>query len=163
MKKKKDINTVKKFFPFAFYRPDKLADYLTEMRRQGFMFESMNMFNVLKFRQVKPRIDLRYVVLNYYFPNSGRADKIRDWDILFMKQRFPQFDKEFHKQFISSPRDAFKFVVYYSSVISDEDIEALKQFRKKRLIKINIFKISIYLYLAALFITLIILAIIQQR
>lgn len=160
MKKKTEI---RKFFPFAFYRPDKLADYLTEMRRQGFMFESMSMFNVLKFKPVKPRNDLRYVVLNYYFPNTGSAWKIRDWDILFMKQRFPQFDREFHKQFESSPRDAFKFIIYCSSMISDEDIEALKQFRKKRLIKINIFKISIYLYLAALFIILFILALIQQR
>lgn len=163
MKKKKDKNAVKKFFPFAFYRIDALADYLTEMRRKGFMFESMNSFNVLKFRPVKPRDDLRYVVLNYYFPNSGRADKIRDWDILFMKQRFPQFDREFHNQFESSPRDVFKFVVYCTSVISDEDIEALKQFRKKRLRKINAFKISLYLYLAVLFITLLVLAIIQQR
>lgn len=163
MKKSKEINTVKKFFPFAFYRPDKLADYLTEMRRQGFMFESMNTFNVLKFRQVKPRNDLRYVVLNYYFPNSGRADKIRDWDILFMKQRFPQFDREFHNWFESSPRDAFKFVIYCTSVITDEDVEALKQFRKKRLIKINVFKISLYLYLTALFATLLTLALSQQR
>lgn len=163
MKKKKDINTVKKFFPFAFYRPDKLAEYLTDMRRKGFMFEGMNMFNVLKFRPVKPRDDLRYVVLNYYFPNTGNAWKIRDWDIGFMKQRFPQFDREFHKQYVSSPRDVFKFAVYCTSVISDEDTEALKKFRKKRLRKINAFKISSYLYLAVLFISLLILALIQQR
>lgn len=159
----KNKNQIKKFFPFAFYRPDKLAEYLTEMRRQGFMFEDMSMFNVLKFKPVKPRDDLRYVVLNYYFPNTGRADKIRDWDILFMKQRFPQFDREFHKRFVSSPRDVYKFAIYCTSVISDEDIEALKQFRKKRLKKINAFKISSYLFLTVLFIILFVLALTQQR
>lgn len=161
--KKKDKTSVKKFSPFAFYRIDALAEYLTEMRRQGFMFESMSMFNVLSFRPVKPRDDLKYVVLNHYFPNSGCVEKIRDWDIEFMKRRFPQFDREFHKQFESPPRDAYKFTVYCSSVISDEDFEELKSFRKKRLIKINIFKVSIYLYLAVLLITLFILALIQQR
>ncbi len=159
----KNKNYIKKFFPFAFYRPDKLAEYLTEMRRQGFMFEDMSTFNVLKFKPVKPRDDLRYVVLNYYFPNTGNAWKIRDWDILFMKQRFPQFDREFHKRFESSSRDVFHFVIYCTSVISDEDIEALKQFRKKRLKKINAFKISSYLFLTVLFIILFVLALTQQR
>lgn len=163
MKKKKDKNAVKKFFPFAFYRIDALADYLTEMRRKGFMFESMDSFNVLKFRPVKPRDDLKYVVLNYYFPNTGNAWKIRDWDILFMKQRFPQFNREFHEQYVSSPRDVFKFVVYCTSVISDEDIEALNQFRKKRLRKINAFKISIHLFNIIFFAVLIALALIQMR
>ena len=158
MKKAKDKNTVKKFYPFAFYRADAFADYLTEMRRQGFMFESMNTFNVLKFRLVKPREDLRYVILNYYFPNTGNAAKIRDWDIEFMKQRFPQFDREFHSQFRSSSKDVFKYKIYFSSVITDEDIDALKSFRKKRLVKINVFKISMYLLNVILFTVLFILA-----
>lgn len=159
----KNENYIKKFFPFAFYRPDKLAEYLTEMRRQGFMFEDMSTFNVLKFKPVNPRDDLRYVVLNYYFPNTGNAWKIRDWDILFMKQRFPQFDREFHNCFKSSSRDVYKFVIYCTSVISDEDIEALKQFRKKRLKKINAFKISVHLFNIILFAVLFALALAQLR
>lgn len=164
MKKPKDKTSFKKFFPFASFRIDALADYLTEMRRQGFMFESMSSFNVLKFRPVKPRNDLKYVVLNHYFSHSGRRGKIRDWDIEFMKQRFPQFHREFNNQFeLSSPGDAVKFTVYCSSVISDEDIEALKMFRKKRLRKINVFKTVLYLYIVVLFTVLCVLALIPKR
>lgn len=161
MKNTKDKTSFKKFFPFASFRIDALADYLTGMRRQGFMFESMSSFNVLKFRPVKPRSDLRYVVLNHYFSHSGRA---RDWDIGFMKRRFPQFHREFNNQSeLSSPGDAVKFTVYCSSVISDEDIEALKMFRKKRLRKINAFKTVLYLYIVVFFTVLWALALIQLR
>lgn len=164
MKNTKDKTSFKKFFPFASFRIDALADYLTEMRRQGFMFESMSSFNVLKFRPVKPRSDLRCVVLNHYFSYSGRREKIRDWDIEFMKQRFPQFHREFNNQSeLSSPGDAIKFTVYCSSVISDEDIEALKMFRKKRLKKINVFKTVLYSYTVVFFTVLWALALIQLR
>lgn len=148
--KKKPL--VKKFFPFPLFRIDALADYLTEMRKQGLMIESTPHYGILKFRPVKPRDDLRYVILTHFF--GSPYQKTRDWDIEFMRKRFPQFDKEFHNEpaWYTWYTRPYYFDLYYSSSISDEDFEALKQFRRKRLKKINIKRILLYFLAATPFI-----------
>ena len=146
--------TVKKFFPFPLFRIDALADYLTEMRKQGLMIESTPCFGILKFRPVKPRDDLRYVILTHFF--GSPYQKTRNWDIGFMRKHFSQFDKEFHNEptWYTWYTKPYYFDLYYSSSISDEDFEALKKFRSKRLRKINIERIVLYFLVTIPFIVL---------
>lgn len=132
MKKPKDDKILKVFYPFAFFRLDSLAEYLTKMRREGYMIEDINSYNILTFKKVKPRDDLRYIVLGEYF---GYRQKF--WDVGFMQKRINQFDRIMHKQFTSMANRVYFFHIYMSSELTDEDFDALKDYRRKRIKKVN--------------------------
>lgn len=144
--------SVKKFFPLALYRVDALADYLTEMRKIGLMFEKMNMFGVLYFKPVNPRDDLEYVILTSKRPLPWF--KIKNWDVNFIKNQVHQFERNFHKILTVSSLNEFEYHIYEINVKHLKGIYELKLQRKKRLLAINIFRTCFYFFMFLIFVML---------
>ena len=132
-------------FPFALYRIDAFANYLTEMRQKGLMLEKVGVFGVLHFKRVKPRNDLQYVILTSRFPMLWF--RIKNWDTDFMKKQVCQFDKSFHKVLTVSSFTEYRYHIYFADVIHSESIEKLQKHRKKRLVRVNIYRTVCYIFM----------------
>ena len=142
MKKEK---TATKIFPFALYRIDALEEYFTQMYQSGLLISKILFGFILIFKPIKrSKDDLRCVVLTRHYYRKARRTK---WDDgAFLEKRNPKFHKgdgfqtEVYAYFASA-----KYYINMTGVLATEDFEALKQYRKKRIVKINILKVLEFL------------------
>lgn len=129
-----------KIFPFALYRIDELEDYLTEMYQSGLLISKILFGFILVFKPIKKaKDDLRCIVLTEH--SNSRARRIKWDDGAFLKKRNSSFHKGdgFQTQAYAFFAET-KYSVHLTRVMTSEDYEALKQYRKKRIVKINILK-----------------------
>ncbi len=132
--------TIIKFFPFAWFRIESLTDYINEMYRNGYRIIKIKFGCILYFQQEKMRDDLRYVILTRYFNHKARHRKWDDAD--FIEKRNASYHRGDGFQFkniIVTAETAYE--VYLTNAITDDDLTALREYRKKHLIKGNAEKI----------------------
>ena len=137
-----------KFYPFAFYRIERFSEYLTRMYHSGYKISKILFGFILLFETVIPKETKKCVILTRYFHRNMKREKWNDAD--FMKSRNPRFNKGNGFLF-----DVYKtgvsvlYGIYLTGTFKPEDLDALKQHRKKRIAKINALKITEFIIIVA--------------
>ncbi len=132
--------TIIKFFPFAWFRIESLTDYINEMYRNGYRIIKIKSGCILYFQQGKVRDDLRYVILTRHFNRKARRKKWDDTDFIEKRNASYHHGDGFQfKNIIVTAETAYE--VYLTNAVTDDDLTALREYRKKHLIKGNAEKV----------------------
>ena len=142
-------NTVVKFFPFALLRMEALTAFLIEMYRKGYKVTGISCGCILYFKRVNVRNGMMYAVLSEYNYRNLRRKK---WDDeAFLVKNAQDFHKGDGKQFeVSSYSAAENYKIYLTAELCEDDIEALKNYRKISFSRINFTRILFYFFFAFL-------------
>lgn len=144
---KKNHNTVVKFFPFALLRLESLTAFLNEMYRKGYKVTGIGCGCILCFKRVSVKSGMKYAVLSEYNYRNLRRKK---WDDeAFLVKNAQSFHKGNGKQFeVSSYSAAENYKIYLTAELREDDIEALKNYRKISFSRINFTRILFYVFFA---------------
>ncbi len=134
---------VKKFFPFALFRLQHLENLLTQMYNHGWAIVDIKLGCILVFRAVSPVVGIQYVVLTKLFHQRWA----KEWDVSYLKQILPTFQEGNGKQFCLSWMAEFEYHIYRINNIGQAELNNLRQYRKKRILRINLLKIFIFLFI----------------
>ncbi len=128
-------------FPFALYRLDKFEDYLTKMYYTGYQLKKLYLGFILVFEPVTPKAHRKCIVLTRYFHRNMRREKWNDAD--FLKSINPKFNKGNGFLFdVYSWLPSVKYEIRLTGVPKDEDIIALREHRRKRILRVNLIKLA---------------------
>lgn len=147
MKNNKD--TVVKFFPFALLRLEALTAFFNEMYRKGYKVTKISCGCILYFKRVSVKSGMRYAVLSEYNYRNLRRKK---WDDeAFLVKNAQAFHKGDGKQFeVSSYSASENYKIYLTAELREDDIDALKNYRKISFSRINFTRILFYVFFAFL-------------
>lgn len=138
MKKEKNLIWI---YPFALYRLDKFEDYLTKMYYTGYQLKKLYLGFILVFEPVTPKAHRKCIVLTRYFHINMKREKWNDAD--FLKKTNPKFNKGNGFLFdVYSWLPSVKYEIRLTGVPKDEDIIALREHRKKRILRVNLIKLE---------------------
>lgn len=136
-----------KFYPFALYRLNAFEDYLTKMYYTGYQLKKLYLGFILVFEPVIPKAHRKCIVLTRYFYINMRREKWNDAD--FIKKSNPKFNKGNGFLFdVYSWLPSVKYEIILTGLPKDEDINALREYRKKRILRINLIKLAEFILIA---------------
>ena len=136
------------FFPFALYRLDKFEDYLTKMYYTGYQLRKLYLGFILVFEPVTPKTYRKCIVLTRYFHRKMKREKWNDAE--FLKSINPEFNKGNGFLFdVYSWFPSVKYEIRLTGVPKDEDIIALREHRKKRILRVNLIKLAEFVLVVA--------------
>ena len=135
-------------FPFALYRLDKFEDYLTKMYYTGYQLRKLYLGFILVFEPVTPKTHRKCIVLTRYFHRKMKREKWNDAE--FLKSINPEFNKGNGFLFdVYSWFPSVKYEIRLTGVPKDEDIIALREHRKKRILRVNLIKLAEFVLVVA--------------
>lgn len=150
-----NVKTVYKIFLFSLLRIDRITDYLNEMLEKGYRLKAIRLGFVFIFEQSNVKDGYRYTILTKHWTRGSGYFKEKWNDEIFLEKRNPRFFRNNGEQcdylyyFLNTWSS-----IYLTRVITDEDIVALREYRKtyfKYLVIYEICALLFILFLLALF------------
>lgn len=133
-KMKNDHTFVYKFFLFSLAMPERMAKYLEKMRKKGYKLVEIRYSCIFVFKKQEIREDLKYVILTEHYRYNLEYKK-RKWDdVAFLERRNPQFHGGNGEQCDYLAVDVW-YHVYLTRFLTDEDLSALHEYRKRYMIR----------------------------
>ncbi len=147
----KNKNKTIRFFPFALYRLDAFSEYLTKLYKSKLTVYRILFGCIIVLTPIKePKENMRCIILTEHFYINARRKKWDDAE--FLQKRNHNFQKgngiqtEIYTYSVST-----RCFVYLTRKLTQEDVAALKENRKKRIIKINALKLLCSLFMISAF------------
>lgn len=132
---------------FSLLRLDRITDYLNEMRKKGYKLIKIKHWCVFVFQYSKIKDDFKYTILTEHYCFSSYFKQ--KWnDIEFLEKRNSRFHKGNGEQCDYLAADVWCHI-YLTRLITDEDISALNEYRKKHILKCQMYWIGFLLLLFA--------------
>lgn len=145
MKKEKNFAWI---YPFALYRLNAFEDYLTKMYYTGYQLKKLYLGFILVFEPVTPKSRRKCIVITRYFHRNMKREKWNDAE--FLKSINPKFNKGNGFLFdVYSWLPSVKYEIRLTGVPKDEDIIALREHRKKRILRVNLIKLTEFILAVA--------------
>lgn len=145
-----------KVFVLSLLRLDYITEYLEKMRHKGYKLFEIRYSCIFVFKKQEIREDLKYVILTEYYRYNLEYRK-RKWDdITFLEKRNSQFHDGNGEQCDYLAVDVWCHV-YLTRFLTDEDLSALHEYRKRYMIRGQIHVIIFLLSVLFLLIWIVIL------